>query len=81
MDIKKSLEESGNAPKVPLQIGNTYYSVEKFPLIFRDGSSSKVIFLIPAAIEQDIFKNFIITVLLTFFICFIAMSIIIPYIF
>ncbi|PRR86086.1 sensor histidine kinase [Clostridium luticellarii] len=81
IDTAKSLMESGNALRKSLQIKDTHYSIDSFPLAFKDGSSGKVIFLVPAAVKPDIFKNFIITVLLTFFICFALMSIIISYVF
>lgn len=81
IDTAKSLKESDNTLRNLLQIKDTYYSIDSFPLVFKDGSSGKVIFLVPVAVKPDIFKNFIITVLLTFFICFASMSVITPYIF
>ncbi|WP_446897180.1 sensor histidine kinase [Clostridium sp. LBM24168] len=81
IDVAKSLEESDGNRRSLLQIKSTHYSIDSFPLAFKDGSQGKVVFLVPAAVESSIFKNFIITILLTFFICFISMSIIISYIF
>ncbi len=81
IDIAKSLRESDKRLNNSLQIDNIYYSIDRFPLVFRDGTYGKVIFLVPAAVEPDIFKSFIITILLTFLICFASMSVIISYIF
>ncbi len=81
IDIAKSLRESDRKLKNHLQIDNIYYSIDRFPLIFRDGTPGKVIFLVPSAVRSNILKNFIITILLTFLISFASMSVIISYIF
>lgn len=67
--------------KNPVKINDTYYSIEPFSLQFKNNIQGKVIFLLPLAKETDIFKKFIIIILITFFICSILVNLIISYIF
>ncbi|MBR9649206.1 HAMP domain-containing histidine kinase [Clostridium tyrobutyricum] len=81
IDMEKTLEQSYENMLNSIQIQDIYYSVDVFPIIFKDGSPGKAIFLVPTAVESNFFRNLIITVLITFFICFAIMSIITSYIF
>lgn len=81
IDTAKALEESDSRNRSSLQIENTHYSIDSFPLIFKDGHSGRAVFLVPAAFEPNIFKNFITALVVTFLVSFILMSVIISYIF
>lgn len=81
IDIENSLEQARNSSRRPLFINNTYYSLNSFPIEFKDNSTGSIVFLTPIGKESNIFKKFILTILIIFFVSYIIVSIIMSYIF
>lgn len=81
IDIANSLEQARNRLETPLFINSTYYSLSSFPLEFKDTSNGRIVFLTPIGKESNIFKKFILTILIVFFVSYIIVSIIVSYIF
>jgi signal transduction histidine kinase len=71
------IEKSTNAIKEPIQIGNTYYIVDTFPMEFSDSSLGKAIFLTPVKTDGKIFNYFFIFIICVFFTSYLITNIIV----
>ncbi|MBC2581399.1 cell wall metabolism sensor histidine kinase WalK [Clostridium sp. DJ247] len=82
IDIEKCLEQAKiKANKKPVKINNIFYMVEATSLKFKDDTVGNVISLAPVGKETGIFEKFIITIVSVFFISFIAVNILMSYLF
>lgn len=82
IDIEKCLE--GTNPqtfKRPVEINNISYMVESTSIKFKDDSTGNLILLAPMERKWNIFKNFIIAIVSSFFISFVAVNILMSYLF
>jgi signal transduction histidine kinase len=82
IDIEKCLQDVKNqAFKNPIEINNISYMVEAASLKFKDESAGNLILLAPVEKKWDVFEKFIIVVFSAFFISFIAINILMSYLF
>jgi Signal transduction histidine kinase len=82
IDIAKCLEDVKNATfKKPIEINNISYMVEAASLKFKDESAGNLILLAPVEKKLDILEKFIIVIVSAFFISFIAINILMSYLF
>lgn len=65
--------------KKSVKINNNFYMVDGTEIKFKDGTSGNVIFLIPSENNDVIFERFLITVVITFIISFIAVNMFMSY--
>lgn len=82
IDIEKCLEEvKTQSLKKPLEINNIPYMFDAASLKFKDQSLGTVILLAPVEKDSDIFNKFIIAIVSAFSISFIAINILMSYLF
>lgn len=82
IDIEKCLQDVKNEPfKKPIEINNVCYMVETATLNFKDESQGNVILLAPVEKKWDILQKFIIVIVIAFFISFIAINVLMSYLF
>lgn len=82
IDIEKCLQDVKNGPfKKPIEINNIFYMIETAPVKFKDDSSGNLILLAPVEKKWDILEKFIMVIVIAFFISFIAINILMSYLF
>lgn len=82
IDIEKCLQNVKNEPfKKPIEINNIFYMIETAPVKFKDDSSGNLILLAPVEKKWDILEKFIIVIVIAFFISFIAINMLMSYLF
>lgn len=82
IDIAKCLQDVKNEPfRQPIEINNISYIFEAAPINFKDKSPGNLILLAPIEKKWDILQKFILVIVSSFFISFIAVNILMSYLF